>query len=208
MPSRKEVEKPNRHPACERPALRLTRSSAALRVDTAMSNVTPKNAFLPWSIPVVAVVGGSLAGAGSGLSFVALHSNWKRLAWVTPDAESTVPFWTFEGLIPMLISVGWTGLILHGRGHRRGLSLTVALAAIELAVLAFALLPVARDGNGGVWAMTIGLPPLALVLLGGPIASIVWPMRSKLVNVWPHVLAGLLLPVAVYVSYTSVGGRF
>src|SRR2546422_4240619 len=102
MPSRKEVEKPNRHPACERPAPRLTRSSAALRVDTAMSNVTPKNAFLPWSIPVVAVVGGSLAGAGSGLSFVALHSNWKRLAWVTPDAESTVPFGPLKDSYPCL----------------------------------------------------------------------------------------------------------
>lgn len=156
-----------------------------------------------WFIPIGVLMGGLLAGAVFALSFVALHSNWKRLAWVTPDAESTAPFWVFEGLIPIVVSVGWTALILHARDRPRWLALSAALAALEIALLAFALIPIARSGNGGVWAANIGLPALALVLLAGPIASIAWPIRRRLVNVWPHVVAGLLLPVAINVSYTS-----
>src|SRR5437879_12005034 len=106
MPSRKDVEKSARHPVCECRAPRLTRSRAALRVDTAMSDVTPKNAFLPWSTPVVAVVGGSLAGAGSGLSFVALHSHGKRLVGVPTDWEGKLHFLNFDGHILVVISVG------------------------------------------------------------------------------------------------------
>ena len=173
-----------------------------------MSGVAPRTAFSGWWIPVIALVCGLLSGAVFGLSFVALHSNWKQLAWVTPDAESTVPFWTFEGLIPIVISVGWTGLILHARSHRRWLGLSAALAAIELALLAFALLPVARAGNGGVWAASFGLPALALVLFGGPIAAVIWPTRSSVVNAWQHVVAGPVLAVAVDWSFTTAGGRF
>src|SRR6266550_6606686 len=180
---------------------------AALRLDAALSDMTPKTQFSGWWLPVIALVGGLLAGAVVGLSFVALHSNWKQLAWVTPDAESTVPFWTFEGLIPIVISVGWTGLILHARSHRRWLGLSLAVAAIELALLAFALLPVARAGNGGVWASSFGLPALALALFGGPIAAVIWPTTSRVVNVWQHVVAGLVLAVGVYGSFNSVGGR-
>ena len=172
-----------------------------------MSDPTPRTAFSGWWIPVIALVCGLLSGAVFGLSFVALHSNWKQLAWVTPDAESTVPFWTFEGLIPIVISVGWTGLILHARSHRRWLGLSLAVAAIELALLAFALLPVARAGNGGVWASSFGLPALALALFGGPIAAVIWPTTSRVVNVWQHVVAGLVLAVGVYGSFNSVGGR-
>ena len=173
-----------------------------------MSDAIPRTAFSGWWIPVIALVCGLLSGAVFGLSFVALHSNWKQLSWVTPDAESTVPFWTFQGLIPMVVSVGWTGLILHARSHRRWLGLSAALAAIELALLAFALLPVARAGNGGVWAASFGLPTLALALFGGPIVSVVWPMRTRLVNVWQHVVAGPVLVVAVDWSFTTAGGRF
>src|SRR6266576_3073105 len=96
---------------------------AALRLDAALSDMTAKTRISGWWLPVIALVGGLLAGAVFGLSFVALRSNWKQLAWVTPDAESTVPFWTFQGLIPIVVSVGWTGFILHARSHRRGLGL-------------------------------------------------------------------------------------
>ena len=162
-----------------------------------------------WFLPVVALIGGVVAGGAFGLSFVALHSNWKRLAWVTPDAESTAPFYLFAGLIPIVVSVGWTGLILHARGQERWLALAAVAAAIEMALLAFSLLPLARAGNGGVWAGNIGLPALALVLFGAPIASAAWPTAtSKLANVLPHVVAALVLPVAVYVSFLSAGGHF
>ncbi len=155
-------------------------------------------------VAVVALLGGVLADAGSAFCFVVLHSNWKRLAWVTPDAESTAPYRFFEGLIPIAVSVGWAGLILHARGHQRWLAPTAALAALEIALLAFALLPVARAGNGGLWATNVGLPALAVVALAGPIASGAWPMKSRLNNVWPHVAAGVVLPVAVYVAYVSM----
>src|SRR3989442_9214073 len=154
-------------------------------------------------MPVIRLGGGPGSGSLFGPAFVALHSNWKQLAWVTPDAESTVPFWTFQGLIPIVVSIGWTALILHARSHRLWLGLSAALAAIELALLAFALLPVARAGNGGVWAASFGLPALGLALFGGPIASVVWPTRNSGVNVWQPVVAGPVLAAAVELDFTT-----
>jgi hypothetical protein len=154
-----------------------------------------------WVLPAITLVAGLVAGAGSAISFVTLHSNWTQLAWVTPDAKSTVPYWIFEGLIPIVVSTGWTALILRARGHARWLGWSLVLAAVEIALLALALIPVARSGNGGVWATNVGLPALALVLFGGPIAAAVWRLRGSPVNVWWHFAAGLALPVAIYVGF-------
>jgi hypothetical protein len=165
--------------------------------------VRPQVQLSGWFLPVTTLIGGALVGAALTLSFVAMHSNWKRLAWVTPDAESTAPYWIVEGLVPVVISVGWTALILHARRHQRWLALSAALAAAEIALLAFSLIPVALAGNGGVWATNFGFPALLLLLLGGPIAAVAWPLRSAPTKVWWHVVAAIVLAVSVYVGFTA-----
>ena len=156
-------------------------------------------------MPVATLIGGALAGAALALGFVAMHSNWKRLPYVTADAESTAPYWIVEGLVPVVVSVGWTALILHARQHQRWLALSAALAAAEIALLAFTLIPVALSGNGGVWATNIGFPALFLVLLGGPIAALAWPLKTTLTKVRAHVLAAIVLAASVYVGFTATG---
>lgn len=152
-------------------------------------------------LPAITLVAGLAVGAGSALSFVTLHSNWTQLGWVTSEATSTVPYWIFEGLIPIVVSTGWTALILHARGHQRWLAWSAALACVEVALLAFALIPVAKSGNAGVWATNVGLPALALVLFGGPIAAAVWRLGSSPVSAWWHVVAALVLPGAIYLGF-------
>jgi hypothetical protein len=154
-----------------------------------------------WVLPAITLVAGLAVGAGSAVCFVMLHSNWTRLAWVTPEAKSTVPYWIFEGLIPIIVSTGWTALILHARGHQRWLGWSTALACVQIALLAFALIPVAKSGNGGVWATNFALPALALVLFGGPIAAAVWQLTSPPTNVRWHVTAAVVLPGAIYIGF-------
>jgi len=176
---------------------------AALAGLCIVGGVTSRPESSGWFLPVAALIGGALVGAALTLSFVAMHSNWRRLAWVSPDAESTAPYWIVEGLVPVVISVGWTALILHARRHQRWLVLSAALAAAEIALLAFSLIPVALAGNGGVWATNIGFPALLLVLLGGPIVAVAWPLRSAPTKIWSHVVAAIVLAVSVYVGFTA-----
>src|SRR5437762_5804004 len=75
--------------------------------------VTPPAGRSRWLLPGVMFVFGVVAGIGLAASFAALHSNWNQLPWVTPDAKSTAPFWFTYELLVIVISVGWTGLILH-----------------------------------------------------------------------------------------------
>jgi hypothetical protein len=153
-----------------------------------------------WFLPVTTLIAGLLVGAGSALSFVALHSSWNNLAGVTSEAQSTVPYWIFEGLIPIVVSVGWTALILHSRGHRGWIAPSAALAAAEIALLAFSLIPVAIAGNGGTWATNV-FPVLALMLVGGPIAAVVWPLRTAWKDVWWHLAAAIVLPGGIYAGF-------
>jgi len=158
-----------------------------------------------WFLPLATLIVGALAGAGLAVAFVAMHSNWKRLPLVTADAESTAPYWIVEGLVPVVVSVGWTALILHARQHRRWLALSAALAAAEIALLAFSLIPVALSGNGGVWATNIGFPALFLVFLGGPIAALAWPLKTTATKVRAHVVAAIVLAASVYIGFTATG---
>jgi hypothetical protein len=153
-----------------------------------------------WFLPVTTLIAGLLVGTGSALSFVALHSSWNNLGGFNPEARSTVPYWIFEGLIPIVVSVGWTALILHSRGRRGWIAAPAALAAAELALLAFSLIPVAIAGNGGTWATNV-LPVLMLVLVAGPIAATVWPPRSAWKDVWWHLAAAIVLPGGIYAGF-------
>jgi len=56
-----------------------------------------------------------------------------------------------------------------------------------------------------VWATDIGFPALFLVMLGGPIAALAWPMKTTPTNVRAHVLALLVLAASVYVGFTATG---
>src|SRR5438132_11378074 len=108
---------------------------AALAGLCIVGGVTSRPESSGWFLPVAALIGGALVGAALTLSFVAMHSNWRRLAWVSPDAESTAPYWIVEGLVPVVMSVGWLSLILLSRRHQLRRVLSLTLAAVGIAPL-------------------------------------------------------------------------
>lgn len=154
---------------------------------------------------VVVTVIGFAAGALLALAFNVLHSNWGSIPGVTPNATSTVPFWTVQFLGPVLISVCWTCLALHGRGVGHWRLVGAGVLGVQVAILALALVPFAIAGNGG--DAIGGLAQLVLipVALGSPILGLVWPGGRKASGAGWHVAAAGGFAVALWAAQSLFG---
>jgi hypothetical protein len=150
-----------------------------------------------WSLPLLAGVAGFATGAGLAGIFIGLHSNWERIPGVSSQATSTVPYWLVQLLGPVLVSVCWTILVLHARCVLRWRSLAFLNLALQLALLAVGLVPIAIAGNGGVQISNFALPLLLLVALAAPVAGALWPGGHKLSAVGWHFAAAATFPVAL-----------
>ena len=152
------------------------------------------------ALPLAAAIAGFAVGSGLALIFNLLHSNWARIPGVTPEANSTVPYWTVQFLGPILVSVCWTALAFHARSVQSWKLLTAVSLAVQGALLAVGLIPIALAGNAGVWISDIAQPLLVPVALASPVIGAVWPRGEKASAVRWHVLAAAAFPVALWLG--------
>ena len=170
-----------------------------------MSNVIrtakpPGPSLGSWSIPVVAALAGFALGAGLAGLFGALHGNWERLPLVDHGSTSTVPYWTVQFLGPALVSICWTGLLLHARRVGGWQGWTAAALVVDLALLVAGLLPIALAGNGGVAVGSFGQLALALAIVAIPLTAIFLPPGKGLAHRVGHGVAAVLFAVALWLG--------
>jgi hypothetical protein len=152
---------------------------------------------------LAALVGGGIGGVALSLLFIALHSTWTRIPGVTPDAQQTVPYWVPEYLAPVLISVGWTALILDYRHVRHWALLSAAALIVGAAVVGLALVPIAVAGNDGVSVGNLATPLLMAVLIGSPVLAAFRPRgrEERPGDIRWYLAAAVLLPIAMFAGH-------
>lgn len=148
----------------------------------------------------MAAIAGLAAGGSLALLFDLLHTNWASLPGVTAEATSTVPYWVVQFLGPVLVSVCWAALAVHARSVRRWKLFTITSLALQAAILAIGLTPIAIAGNAGVWIGDFALPLLVLVAVANPVVGAFWPPGQRASGVGWHVLAAAAFPIALWLG--------
>lgn len=156
-------------------------------------------------VAAVAILG-LVTGAAMKGAFDLMYDNWTRIRWATPEAANTVPFWLFQGLMPILISAGWTALILRARSQRRWALLGSAAAIVQVILFMVGLIPIALSGNAGIRASGVAWPALVLVAIASPIVAAFLPRDGSARSVGWHVAAAIALPIAVLAGYSLLPG--
>jgi hypothetical protein len=156
-----------------------------------------------WRAVLAALAGGLIAGVGLSLLFIALHSNWTRIPNVTPDAQSTVPYWVPQYLAPTFVSAGWTALILNYRRAPQWALLSAAVLMVQVALVALALVPIAVAGNAGVRVGDLATPLLLVAMFGSPVLAAFLPPggAGHPSDLGWYLAAGALLPIAMFAGH-------
>jgi hypothetical protein len=162
---------------------------------------------------LVAAVAGLAIGPALKLAMLGMDSLGRAVAWM-PSGRTSDAFqaWSFGVMVAVVLAVipaGWTGLMLHARGYRRWLPLSVAALAAAPAVVAllFALAS-ALPGSGSIEplggaagavnaagvliGLTLLFAPLAMAVLipTGPRPPVNWRWHVASGIVWTALAVG------------------
>jgi hypothetical protein len=150
---------------------------------------------------VPAGLGGLVAGVLIGvLTRLATASDIGGDGWsLSGNGALIVPFALGSGVL----AGGWTALALHALGRARWLTLGLA-AGVVTALLGFSqLLLIALFGAAAGASVVVTMGLALLVMVGAPVAAVVAARDQQVRPTW-HLLAAVMLTVAVLVGLVAV----
>jgi hypothetical protein len=159
-----------------------------------------RNTRLLGTTAVLAVVAGALI---SGLAFVVARNG--------PAGDG----WSFKGngalavytLIPVVLTAGWSALVLRARSVSSwlGLALGAGLVSLLIALLDALLIPLFGTGADATLGAVLLIGLVAWMVVAPALATRIPAAGSAFVSVGSNLAAGVVWLVAVLVSLIAVG---